>query len=99
MSLPVKISYPHHPTPHYLWKFVITIHMWQLFSFLHRFSVNQGRCWFKYRFTEREFHMTGLVTEPGAKTMRFSLWGFSLPANEWQVITVDFHNVLKQACE
>ncbi|KAJ7388869.1 Sortilin [Desmophyllum pertusum] len=63
------------------------------------YSVNEGRCWFKYRFTEHEFHVTGLVTEPGAKTMRFSLWGSTLPSREWEVITVDFEKVLTRACK
>jgi len=43
--------------------------------------------------------VTGLVTEPGAKTMRFNLWGFTLPSREWEVITVDFENVLTRACK
>ncbi|RMX56756.1 hypothetical protein pdam_00022246, partial [Pocillopora damicornis] len=63
------------------------------------YSVNEGRCWFKHPFTNRDFTVTGLVTEPGGKTMRFSLWGFTLPSREWEVITVDFENVLKRACK
>ena len=61
--------------------------------------MNEGRCWFKYPFTQHEFHVAGLVTEPGAKTMRFSMWGFTLPHREWQVITVDFEKVLKRVCK
>lgn len=66
---------------------------------ISRYSVNEGRCWFKYQFTDHQFHVTGLVTEPGAKTMRFSLWGNTLPSPEWQVITVDFEKVLAKACK
>ena len=66
---------------------------------ISRYSVNEGRCWFKYKFTDHEFHVTGLVTEPGARTMKFSLWGNTLPSHEWQVITVDFEQVLKRACK
>lgn len=62
------------------------------------YSVNEGGCWFKYTFTDRDFTVTGLVTEPGGSTMRFSLWGFTLPSRAWQVITVDFEKVLKRAC-
>lgn len=62
------------------------------------YSVNEGRCWFKYHFTDHQFHVTGLVTEPGAKTMKFSLWGNTLPSPEWQVITIDFEQVLGRAC-
>ena len=61
--------------------------------------MNEGRCWFKYRFTTHDFHVTGLVTEPGAKTMRFSLWGSTLPSAVWEVITVDFEKVLRRACK
>ena len=61
--------------------------------------MNEGRCWFKYTFTDHQFHVTGLVTEPGAKTMKFSLWGNTLPSPEWQVITVDFEKVLARACK
>ena len=61
--------------------------------------MNEGRCWFKYHFTEHEIHVAGLVTEPGAKTMRFSMWGFTIPHREWQVITVDFEKVLNRACK
>lgn len=63
------------------------------------YSVNEGRCWFKYEFTEHEFHVAGLVTEPGAKTMRFSMWGFTFPSREWQVITVNFGKVLGRNCQ
>ena len=70
-----------------------------MFGIFFRYSVNEGRCWFKHPFTNRDFTVTGLVTEPGGKTMRFSLWGFTLPSREWQVITVDFENVLKRACK
>ena len=61
--------------------------------------MNEGRCWFKYHFTDHQFHVTGLVTEPGAKTMKFSLWGNTLPSPEWQVITIDFEQVLGRACK
>lgn len=70
-----------------------------MFGIFFRYSVNEGRCWFKHPFTNHDFTVTGLVTEPGGKTMRFSLWGFTLPSREWQVITVDFENVLKRACK
>ena len=65
--------------------------------------MNEGLCWFKYRFTKHDFHVTGLVTEPGAKTMRFSIWGYTLPlpesSPEWEVITVDFEKVLTRRCK
>ena len=61
--------------------------------------MNEGRCWFKYQFTDHQFHVTGLVTEPGARTMRFSLWGNTLPSPEWEVITLDFEQVLGKACK
>ena len=61
--------------------------------------MNEGRCWFKYKYTDHDFHVVGLVTEPGAKTMRFSLWGFTLPTRAWQVVTVDFKKVLQRACK
>ena len=62
--------------------------------------MNEGRCWFKYRYTDLgSFHVIGLVTEPGAKTMRFSLWGFTLPSRSWQVVTVDFEKVLHRPCK
>lgn len=62
------------------------------------YSVNEGRCWFKYKYTDHDFHVVGLVTEPGAKTMLFSLWGFTLPTRAWQVVTVDFKNLLQRPC-
>ena len=65
--------------------------------------MNEGLCWFKYKFAKHDFHVTGLVTEPGAKTMRFSIWGYTLPlpesSPEWEVITVDFEKVLTRRCK
>ena len=61
--------------------------------------MNEGLCWFKYGFTKHDFHVTGLVTEPGAKTMRFSIWGYTWPSREWEVITVDFKKVLTRRCK
>lgn len=63
------------------------------------YSLDMGQCWFKHKISNTPFFITGLVTEPGAKTMRFSLWGYSKDTKEWSVFTVEFYRVIMRACE
>lgn len=90
---------PHHYSIGDHGNLIVAVPAFSITSNYLMYSVNEGRCWFKYRFTENNFHVVGLVTEPGAKTMRFSLWGFMLPSRFWQVFTVDFENLLQRPCQ
>ncbi|XP_032235720.1 sortilin [Nematostella vectensis] len=62
------------------------------------YSVDEGACWYRYQFTETNLVFTGLVTAPGARTLRFSIWGYTLPNKTWRVITVDFEKLLTFKC-
>jgi hypothetical protein len=66
---------------------------------LFRYSVDQGQCWFSFEFTKEQFHLTGLVTSPGAHTMRVSLWGYNGTNRQWMVHTLNFRRVLEKKCK
>ncbi|XP_031571745.1 sortilin-like [Actinia tenebrosa] len=62
------------------------------------YSVDEGGCWFSYEFPKEKFHLTGLVTSPGAQTMRVSLWGYAGGTRRWMVNTLNFRRVLEKKC-
>lgn len=70
-----------------------------------KYSIDQGRCWQKYRFYDNneEFVVRGLVTEPFSKERTFSLWGYAknvIPDKRiFTVITVHFHGMFSKLCE
>lgn len=64
-----------------------------------RYSVDEGDCWFSYEFSQEKFHLTGLVTSPGARTMRVSLWGYTGGTRRWVVYTLNFRRVLEKKCK
>lgn len=66
-----------------------------------RFSTDEGQCWHSYEFSTELIYFTGLASEPGAKSMNVSIWGFkeSLLSREWISYTIDFHDLLSRDCE
>ena len=70
-----------------------------------RYSTDFGQCWFKQNFTNIQgVVIGGLTTEPGAKTLRFSLWGHKpqdddKAKKEWVVFTIEFDGLLPRKCE
>lgn len=69
-----------------------------------KYSIDQGRCWNEYKFTDSNNKVTirGLVTEPHSQDRVFSLWGYltDAPKNkkEWLVITINFNNMFSKQC-
>uniref|UniRef100_A0A3Q3KGR0 VPS10 domain-containing protein n=1 Tax=Monopterus albus TaxID=43700 RepID=A0A3Q3KGR0_MONAL len=60
------------------------------------FSTDEGQCWGVYNFTNDPIYFTGLASEPGARSMNVSIWGYrdSLLAQYWISITIDFRELL-----
>lgn len=66
-----------------------------------RFSTDEGQCWHVHQFTSDPIHFTGLASEPGARSMNVSVWGYrdSLLSQYWVSVTVDFRELLTRTCE
>ncbi|XP_043932819.1 sortilin isoform X2 [Protopterus annectens] len=66
-----------------------------------KFSTDEGQCWYSYNFTDDPIYFTGLASEPGAKSMTVSIWGYreTLISQYWASFTVDFRDLLTRNCE
>lgn len=63
-----------------------------------RFSTDEGQCWHLYNFTDSPVYFTGLATEPGARSMNVSIWGYR-ESYDWVSFTIDFRELLTRDCE
>ncbi|XP_045673282.1 sortilin isoform X3 [Phyllostomus hastatus] len=66
-----------------------------------KFSTDEGQCWQTYTFTKEPIYFTGLASEPGARSMNVSIWGFteSFLTRQWVSYTIDFKDILERNCE
>ncbi|TDH10634.1 hypothetical protein EPR50_G00077460 [Perca flavescens] len=66
-----------------------------------KFSTDEGQCWGAYTFTKEPIYFTGLASEPGARSMNVSVWGYrdSLLSQYWISITIDFRDLLTRDCD
>uniref|UniRef100_A0A4W5JK62 Sortilin n=1 Tax=Hucho hucho TaxID=62062 RepID=A0A4W5JK62_9TELE len=66
-----------------------------------KFSTDEGQCWHVHEFTSDPIHFAGLASEPGARSMNVSVWGYrdSLLSQYWVSVTVDFRELLTRTCE
>ncbi|XP_065103080.1 sortilin 1b [Paramisgurnus dabryanus] len=65
-----------------------------------KFSTDEGQCWHVYKFTKTPMYFTGLASEPGARSVNVSLWGYedSIISN-WVTYTIDFQDLLTRNCK
>ncbi|XP_054464540.1 sortilin 1b [Anoplopoma fimbria] len=65
-----------------------------------KFSTDEGQCWRVYNFTKDPIYFTGLASEPGARSMNVSVWGYrdSLLSQYWISTTIDFRELLTRDC-
>uniref|UniRef100_A0A3P9PIZ7 Sortilin 1b n=1 Tax=Poecilia reticulata TaxID=8081 RepID=A0A3P9PIZ7_POERE len=65
-----------------------------------KFSTDEGQCWSIYEFTNEPITFTGLASEPGARSMNVSIWGYkdSLITQNWVSFTIDFRELLTRDC-
>ncbi|TKS77504.1 Sortilin Precursor [Collichthys lucidus] len=66
-----------------------------------KFSTDEGQCWHVYTFAKEPILFTGLASEPGARSMNVSIWGYreSLFSQYWISITIDFRDLLTRDCD
>ncbi|KAL7397827.1 hypothetical protein ABVT39_000112 [Epinephelus coioides] len=66
-----------------------------------KFSTDEGQCWGVYTFTQEPIYFTGLASEPGARSMNVSIWGYrdSLLSQYWISTTIDFRDLLTRDCD
>ncbi|KAI4902300.1 hypothetical protein NFI96_034718 [Prochilodus magdalenae] len=65
-----------------------------------KFSTDEGQCWHVYNFTNEPLYFTGLASEPGARSMNVSIWGYreTLLTQYWVSVTIDFRELLTRDC-
>ncbi|XP_061540775.1 sortilin 1b isoform X1 [Phycodurus eques] len=65
-----------------------------------KFSTDEGQCWHMYTFTEEPIFFTGLASEPGARSMNVSIWGYknNILSQHWISTTIDFRDLLTRNC-
>lgn len=65
-----------------------------------KFSTDEGQCWNEYNFTKDPIFFTGLASEPGARSMNVSIWGYrdSYLSQYWTSFTIDFKELLTRTC-
>ncbi|KAK7135828.1 hypothetical protein R3I94_014487 [Phoxinus phoxinus] len=64
-----------------------------------KFSTDEGQCWHVYKFTQTPMHFTGLASEPGARSVNVSLWGYEdALISHWVTYTIDFRDLLTRNC-
>ncbi|XP_028810540.1 sortilin isoform X2 [Denticeps clupeoides] len=66
-----------------------------------KFSTDEGQCWKSYNFTDHPIFLAGLASEPGAKTMNISVWGYRPEDDDqpmWVAVTIDFQHLLTREC-
>ncbi|KAG7319278.1 hypothetical protein KOW79_017752 [Hemibagrus wyckioides] len=65
-----------------------------------KFSTDEGQCWHAHNFTDTPLYFTGLASEPGARSLSLSLWGYRQPVFSQHLvsITIDFHQLLTRDC-
>ncbi|XP_044144258.1 sortilin [Bufo gargarizans] len=66
-----------------------------------KFSTDEGQCWFFYNFSKDPLMFTGLASEPGARSLNVTVWGYQpgFLHRIWLSYTIDFAVLLKQSCE
>lgn len=66
-----------------------------------KFSTDEGQCWSTYTFSKEPIYFTGLATEPGAKAMIVSVWGYSQSylSRKWVSYTIDFKDLVIRTCD
>ncbi|XP_078730169.1 sortilin isoform X1 [Lampetra fluviatilis] len=67
-----------------------------------KFSTDEGQTWYEYTFTGQKMVVSGLASEPGAKSMNVSVWGYRMlgyAEHVWVVVTIDFQELLSRDCE
>lgn len=74
---------------------------WSFSDYAFRFSTDEGQCWQSYTFTKEPIYFTGLASEPGARSMNISIWGFteSFLTRQWVSYTINFKDILERNCE
>ncbi|XP_051524704.1 sortilin-like [Myxocyprinus asiaticus] len=64
-----------------------------------KFSTDEGQCWHVYKFTQTPMYFTGLASEPGARSVNVSLWGYEdALISHWVTYTIDFRDLLTHNC-
>uniref|UniRef100_A0A672KDL4 Sortilin n=1 Tax=Sinocyclocheilus grahami TaxID=75366 RepID=A0A672KDL4_SINGR len=59
-----------------------------------------GQCWHVYKFTQTPMFFTGLASEPGARSVNVSLWGYEdALISHWVTYTIDFKDLLTRTCQ
>lgn len=57
--------------------------MYSKLIFIYSYSFDEGLCWHKYKFAEKNITITGLIAEPGEKATDVAIWGWDDEVDSW----------------
>ncbi|XP_072318867.1 VPS10 domain-containing receptor SorCS1 [Eucyclogobius newberryi] len=61
-------------------------------------SVDEGRQWNKYSFTNTPLFVDGVLGEPGEETLIMTIFGHVSHRSEWQLVKIDFRSIFNRRC-
>ncbi|XP_022913328.2 sortilin-related receptor-like isoform X1 [Onthophagus taurus] len=62
------------------------------------YSTDMGEKWEEKEFDKESIRLYGLMTEPGANTTVFTLFGSKVEQHQWIIVKIDLKNVFKYNC-
>ena len=63
-----------------------------------KYSMNEGETWHSEMFSDSKIYVYGLMTEPGEKTLVFTVFGSETTTHSWLIVQIDFRNVFSPTC-
>nr|XP_054761024.1 sortilin-related receptor-like [Lytechinus pictus] len=63
-----------------------------------KYSVNEGETWHSEAFSETKIYVYGLMTEPGEKSLTFTVFGSETETHSWLIVQINFRNVFSTVC-
>ncbi|XP_016890793.1 VPS10 domain-containing receptor SorCS1 isoform X4 [Cynoglossus semilaevis] len=61
-------------------------------------SLDEGRQWNKYSFTNTPLFVDGVLGEPGDETLIMTIFGHVSHRSEWQLVKIDFRSIFNRRC-
>ncbi|XP_030833611.1 sortilin-related receptor isoform X4 [Strongylocentrotus purpuratus] len=63
-----------------------------------KYSVNEGETWHSEMFSESKIYVYGLMTEPGEKSLVFTVFGSETATHSWLIVQINFRPVFSTNC-
>ncbi|XP_071492134.1 sortilin-related receptor-like [Diadema antillarum] len=64
-----------------------------------KYSINEGETWHTESFSDSKIYVYGLMTEPGEKTLTFTVFGSETKSHSWLIVQINFRDVFSTTCQ